>query len=235
MKICLFDIDGTLIVSGRAGQDAVLASLERVFGAVADPDSVPFAGRTDRAIMSDLFQLHGIPWTAANWDKFQQSYLDQLPLSLKQRSGQVLRGVRALLQQLTDHAGIHVGLLTGNVAAGAQQKLEHFQLWDFFAFGGFGDEHLSRDDVARAALRSAQAYVQTGVNPDDVWVIGDTPHDVQCGRAIGARAMAVATGSYSRRDLEAAAPDALLPDLTDTTGLIELLAGNAPRSGFTAT
>ena len=177
MKICLFDIDGTLIVSGRAGQDAVLVSLERVFGAVADPDSVPFAGRTDRAIMSDLFQLHGIPWTAANWDKFQQSYLDQLPLSLQQRSGQVLRGVRALLQQLTDHAEIHVGLLTGNVAAGAQQKLEHFQLWDFFAFGGFGDEHLSRDDVARAALQQRTVVPADGRGPRRC--VGDRRHSAR--------------------------------------------------------
>ena len=144
--------------------------------------------RTDRAILTDLFRQHGIAWTASNWQRFQQCYLRHLPRYLQQRAGQVLGGVRELLGQLRGREGTHVGLLTGNIRAGARQKLQHFQLWDDFAFGGFGDDHLSRDDVAREALQNARRQLQISGDPSDVWVIGDTPSDVQCGRAIGAGA-----------------------------------------------
>jgi phosphoglycolate phosphatase-like HAD superfamily hydrolase len=221
----LFDIDGTLIWSARAGKDAVLDSLADVFGATADPDEVEFAGRTDRAIIADLFRLYGIAWTPSNWQQFQQSYLRHLPRYLQQRSGQVLGGVHELLGQLRQSVDMHVGLLTGNVQAGAREKLQHFQLWDYFAFGGYGDDHFSRDDVAREALQNAHRYLRIEGDQSDVWVIGDTPNDVRCGRAIGARVLAVATGNYASSELAASRPDVLLEDLSATSRVTELLAG----------
>lgn len=209
IKICLFDIDGTLILSGRAGQDAVLATLWDLFGVKAEWDSVEFAGRTDRAIMSDLFQLNGIPWTSENWVRFQQAYLRHLPCSLRQRAGRVLPGVRELLDQFREGSHAEAGLLTGNVQAGAREKLRHFQLEEHFAFGGFGDEHELRDDVAREALRDARQHLQRPIDPTDVWVIGDTPSDVRCGRAIGAcaggRHRQLFTGSIGRSGTRSAA------------------------------
>jgi phosphoglycolate phosphatase-like HAD superfamily hydrolase len=113
--------------------------------------------------------------------------------------------------------------LTGNVRAGAQAKLGHFQLFDHFAFGGFGDLHFDRDDVAREALSAVQSHLDGEVNPERIWVIGDTPLDVRCARAIGARAVAVVTGWHSQEELSASRPDLLLPDLADPTLLLEAL------------
>ncbi len=223
MRICLFDIDGTLIRSGGAGQEAVLATLSELFGAQPQVDSVPFAGRTDRAIMTDLFRLHDIPWSQENWQRFQRSYQTRLPDFLRQRSGWVLPGVHELLAVLQRTEEAHLGLLTGNVRAGAEQKLRHFSLWEHFQFGGYGDDHVSRDAVAHEALQNAQDTLGLPVDPDDVWVIGDTPSDVACGRAIGARVLAVTTGGYSAEELAAAGPNLLREDLCETDYLLDLL------------
>src|SRR5262249_6688287 len=117
---------------------------------------------------------------------------------------------------------VAVGLLTGNVRAGAWLKLGHYGLDHHFAFGGFGDHHWERDDVAREALAAAHAHLPGRVVPERVWVIGDAPLYVQCARAIGVRAAAVATGWHSRAELAAARPDLLLTDLSDPTPLLQL-------------
>jgi phosphoglycolate phosphatase-like HAD superfamily hydrolase len=114
-----------------------------------------------------------------------------------------------------------VGLLTGNIRAGARIKLGHFGIYDYFLFGGFGDRHESRDDVAREALAETRRFVKRAVDPGRVWVIGDTPHDVTCARAIGARAVGVLTGWHSREEMEACRPDYLLQDLGDPTLLLD--------------
>ncbi|MEO2090012.1 MAG: HAD hydrolase-like protein, partial [Gemmataceae bacterium] len=111
-------------------------------------------------------------------------------------------------------------LLTGNVRRGAAAKLGHFGLWDYFPLGGFGDDHFERDDVARSALAEVQRYTGRSVNPSDVWVIGDTPLYVQCARAIGAKAVAVATGWHPYDELAACRPDAVFRDLTEASDLL---------------
>jgi phosphoglycolate phosphatase-like HAD superfamily hydrolase len=113
----------------------------------------------------------------------------------------------------------HVGLLTGNVRAGAEKKLGFFELFDHFAFGGFGDRHFDRDDVAREALDVVRERCGPNVSCDRIWVIGDTPLDVQCARAIGARVIAVATGLHSVEELAPSKPDLLLPNLSDLSSL----------------
>jgi phosphoglycolate phosphatase len=108
-----------------------------------------------------------------------------------------------------------VGLLTGNVRAGARVKLGHFGLYDHFAFGGFGDHHLDRDEVAREALAEVERRFNGRHSPERIWVVGDTPLDIRCARAIGARAVAVATGWHSEEELTAHGPDLFLTDLED--------------------
>lgn len=219
MRVYLFDIDGTLLFSGGAGSAAVKHVLADEFGLGEIKDGVAMSGRTDRVILRDLFRLHAIDDTEANWQRFLAGYLEELPRCLAARGGTVLPGVAELLDHLAGLSEVAVGLLTGNVREGARVKLTHFGLYHHFAFGGFGDEHLDRDDVARAAL--AETRDRLGYVPaEQVWVIGDTPFDVRCARAIGARVCAVATGTHDRDELAAADPDLLLDDLSQPESLL---------------
>src|SRR5205823_138073 len=127
-----------------------------------------------------------------------------------------------LLRQLAARSDVAVGLLTGNIRDGARVKLGHYGLFDFFSFGGYGDRHLDRDDVAREALDVARQFLSGTVFLDRIWVIGDTPLDVRCARCIGVRVAAVCTGFHSSEELAAAEPDLLLTDLSDPAPLLSL-------------
>ena len=156
MFVCLFDIDGTLLRSGGAGKAAMEAALSTAFGVPNSADGIPFSGRTDRSIGRDLFHLHGVETTPENWQRFLAAYLQHLPSCLDRHQGEILPGIAALLQRLAQRKDVTVGLLTGNIRAGARLKLEHFGLYEHFAFGGYGDNHWERDDVAREALAMAR-------------------------------------------------------------------------------
>jgi phosphoglycolate phosphatase-like HAD superfamily hydrolase len=225
MFACLFDIDGTLLSSGGAGKHAMYAAIASEFGVEQLNDGVPFAGRTDRAIGRDLFLKHGLHDSAENWLRFVRAYLRHLPQALHSRPGSVLPGVRSLLDQLRGRTNVLTGLLTGNLCDGARAKLSHYEIASYFAFGGFGDEHLDRCDVAREAVKAIASHYDQPVAADRVWVIGDTPLDIQCARAIGARVLAVCTGFHNASELAAERPDLLLTDLSDPSDLIGALQG----------
>lgn len=219
MLICLFDIDGTLLASGGAGKAALEGALRDQFG-VAHCKQIPYSGRTDRAIVRDLFHHHGIEETPDNLRGLLAAYLARLPECLRRHNGRVLPGIQELLQALSGRANVAVGLLTGNVRAGARAKLSHFGLFEQFAFGGFGDHHFERDDVAREALDAVREAVGGHIQGEHIWVIGDTPMDVSCARAIGANVAAVATGTHPRAELAACRPDIVLDDLSDFRKLL---------------
>jgi phosphoglycolate phosphatase len=223
MIACLFDIDGTLLASGGAGKAALEAAFTEIFG-IALRVHVPYSGRTDRAIARDLLGQHDVEPSMDNWQKLLTAYLARLPDSLNQHQGRVLPGMLALLQALQKRSDVALGLLTGNVRAGARVKLGHYGLYDHFAFGGFGDHHYERDDVAREALAAIHAHIGPHVLPERVWVIGDTPLDVQCARAIGAKVVAVCTGSHCYDELHASSPELLLRDFSDPRPFLDLLA-----------
>jgi phosphoglycolate phosphatase-like HAD superfamily hydrolase len=220
MPIVLFDIDGTLVRTGGAGKAAMEGALGAAFGVAELRDEVPYSGRTDVAIGRDLLRVHGIEPTPSNQLKLREAYLTHLPGSLQAKGGTVCPGVPELLRAIAGKPGVVLGLLTGNVRAGARTKLGHFGLWDYFACGGFGDEHFDRDDVARSALQAVRTHLGGEVNPSDVWVIGDTPLDVSCARAIGANAVAVATGWHPLDELAGCAPDLIFDDLSDHARLL---------------
>jgi len=223
MHIVLFDIDGTLIASGGAGKAALEMALAQEFGVTHLIDKLQLSGRTDRAIIADLFRLHALDDTPENRQRLIAAYLRNLPESLATRGGRVLPGIAVLLEKLGRRQDVAVGLLTGNVRAGARVKLGHFGLYDHFAFGGFGDHHLDRDEVAREALTEVERRFNGRHSPERIWVIGDTPLDIRCARAIGAQAVAVATGWHSEEELMAHGPDLLLTDLEDAEQLITRL------------
>ena len=219
MLICLFDIDGTLLASGGAGKAALESAFTEEFQ-VELRHKVPYSGRTDRAIVRDLLRLHDVEETPEVLDRLLRAYLQRLPASLNAHRGCVLPGIQHLLDHLRQRHGCAVGLLTGNVRAGAKAKLGHFGLDSHFRFGGFGDDHFDRDDVAREALASVRSAVDANVQPQQIWVIGDTPLDVRCARAIGAKVAAVATGVHSFDELVDSQPDVALHDLSDPAPLL---------------
>ena len=222
MHICFLDIDGTLVTTGGAGQAAFVVTLAKDFGiAEASSDGVSFAGRSDRAISMDLFALYDIAPSLENWQRFRLAYIKRLDEVLPAHRGSVLPGVVSLLEQLSARGDVALGLLTGNLREAAQRKLRHYGLWDWFEFGGFGDEHLDRNDIAAAALYDARRHLN-GSPHRNLVVIGDTPNDVRCARSIGARAVAVPTGKTPAEDLRAAQPDVLVETLEDTESIVRL-------------
>lgn len=226
MHVVFFDIDGTLIHSGGAGMTALRRAFAETF-ARPEPGDINTVGRTDRGIAGELFRQHAIEDSWEHWQQFHTAYLRHLTTQLPLREGRILPGVVALLEELAVRRHVALGLLTGNTAAGARIKLEHFGLYHHFAFGGYGEDHPEREAVAQAALGAAQAFLRTSLTPDRAWVIGDTNLDVRCARHIGAKAVAVASGFQPKQDLIDATPDLLFDDLRQCGPLLDLLDDGA--------
>lgn len=227
MRVCLFDIDGTLVNSGDAGQAAMESGLATTFGVSRPVEGISTAGRTDRAIIEDLIDFHGLPVDEVTFGKVSTAYLEQLPAELERLDGLTLPGIGDLLDELSVRDDLVLGLLTGNLVEGARCKLGHFQLDPYFEraghlFGGFGDLQRDRDDVARLGRERVRRELDWW-DPAEVWVIGDTPLDVRCARAIDVQVLAVATGVFSRSQIAASQPDALLDDLSETDRVLSIL------------
>jgi phosphoglycolate phosphatase-like HAD superfamily hydrolase len=234
MHICFLDIDGTLLLTGGAGQAAFAETFAADFGTPKLDGKVYFSGRSDKAIAMDLFRSHGIEPSEANWRRFRAGYLSRLEKSLIACKGSVLPGVPALLEALAARGDVAMGLLTGNMREGARRKLCHYGLWDWFPFGGFGDEHMERCAIAATALSAAELHLTSqaaiakanGTSANrQVVVIGDTPHDVQCGRSIGARCVGVSTGFTPAHELRGSQPDIFVETLETAAPILALFDG----------
>jgi phosphoglycolate phosphatase-like HAD superfamily hydrolase len=214
-RLILWDIDMTLVNTGAAGQHALVrATIER-FGGNGDLNGVEIAGRTDVAIAHQILRKHGTPVTRGNVDSFLDRYVALLPEELPKRDGCVLPGIRQLLEELAQQPDKTLGLLTGNLKRGAQLKLGHYDLWQFFPFGAFADDHHDRNVLGPCAVDRAAAHAGFQFHPQQVDVVGDTGHDVACGKAFGARTIAVATGSWPRQRLAECQPDFLFDDFAN--------------------
>src|SRR5262245_3238957 len=193
-SLVLFDIDGTLILSGRAGLRGLNRAVEDLYGVADAMRDVPIAGRTDRAIVHDVLHALGLEPTTPEVDRIRSAYLDHLRheiLKPPTSPSGILPGVATLLDALERRPGVGVGLLTGNFEQGAEIKLAHFVLWRRFSFGAFGDDHVNRRDLVPVALERAREAGH-GLQPASrVVIIGDTPLDVDCAHAHGARAVGV--------------------------------------------
>jgi phosphoglycolate phosphatase-like HAD superfamily hydrolase len=222
-RLLLWDIDGTLISTGAAGQGAIVRATAEQFGGDGNLEGVEIAGRTDLAIAHQILQKYGTKVTDENARAFLDIYLRLLAEELPRRAGCVLPGVLDLLERLASQPDTTLGLLTGNLERGAKLKLEHYDLWRFFTFGGFADDHHDRNHLGPFAL--SRALQGTGIKfaGAQVDVIGDTGHDIVCGKAIGARTVAVATGPWSREQLAGHDPDFLFDDLSNVDEVIQRL------------
>ena len=223
--LLLWDIDGTLLTSGGAGMRALRTPLRELHGIQASLDDIDYAGRTDRHILRQIFTRYDLPISEENFTRFLDHYVATLPSELANPGAFILPGVPALLTAAAARPDITQALLTGNVQRGARAKLSFHGLWDFFPFGAFADDSEHRNDLGPHALRRAREHTGVDFSPARVWVIGDTPHDIACGRIIGAQTLAVATGSHSVAALSAHAPTAVLPDLSDAIAFWRLIDG----------
>ena len=225
--LLLWDIDGTLVLSGGAGMRALKVTLEAVFEVKGSLSDIDFAGRTDKWITKRIFEKFEIEPSPENFDRFLSAYLEVLPVELSASSATLLPGVKDLVQVASRTEGVTQGLLTGNLRKGAEAKLRLHSLWEYFPFGAFADDSEYRNDLGPFALSRAQSHAGVIFPPERVWVIGDTPHDVACGKAIGARTIGVATGGHhSVDDLLESRPTAVLRDLSDSERFWSIVNGS---------
>jgi len=217
--VWLFDVDGTLLLTKGAGREAMSAALRDHFAVDDDLTTIPFAGRTDALILSDVLQRHRLELLDGDRERFWGRVSVHMRLLMVPPRGGLLPGVRELLGSIADEPAWVCALLTGNVSEMARIKLQTFGVFDRFAWGAFGDEGPDRNAIARLAV--LRAMERHGAPPERCIVVGDTEHDVACARAAGARCVAVASGGTPRGRLEAEAPDLLLDDLTEPRRLLE--------------
>jgi len=224
--LILFDIDGTLLLSGRAGLRAMTRAFADTFGITNAFEGQSFGGRTDSYLVSTALRANGMPDTPEQHERFRQIYIPLLAEEIEHPgSGHkgLMPGARELLEALGDHDHLHLALLTGNYREAAEVKLQHFELWDFFEWGAFSDDAADRNALVPIARRRAETYDIPGEAIERVIVIGDTPHDIECARVAGAKSIAVATGGFTVEQLREFGADEVLPDLSDTQRVIELL------------
>jgi phosphoglycolate phosphatase len=218
-KLYLFDIDGTLLASGGAGMAALREMARELFGR-DNLDGIEVAGRTDSLIARELLAREGKEATPEAITTIIDCYLTHLTRLLPLTQGTLLPGIIELLDTLKARPDCVLALLTGNVSRGAELKLTHYKVWDYFEFGAFADDHHDRNELGVFARARARERHGIEFPPESIYVLGDTPHDVTCARAIGAKAVAIATGGYAREQLAACTPDFLFDDLSNVPEVI---------------
>jgi|SRR5215203_499161 len=225
-KLVLFDIDGTLVLTGGAGLRAMNMALKNVFGHDDGLAGIPLAGRTDWAILSDAVARVGKPLDRDLLETLRRAYIENLATEIDapgRGPKAVMPGVRELLDELRGREDVFVALLTGNFEEGARIKLDHFGLWHYFSCGAYGGDAADRNALVPFAVARARACGLPPLAAHDVIVVGDTPHDVSCAEAAGAIAVAVATGGHTVEELRDTRANLVLPDLSERRTFLELL------------
>ncbi len=220
MKLVLFDIDQTILHSGGAGEKALTLALRDRFGREETLENIEIAGKTDVWIAHRIFEAHGIEPHPENVERFLDGYLGHLRTELARNQGRLLPGFPEIIDAMARLPNVAVGLLTGNLRRGAELKLRHYGVLDRFTFGAFADDSHERNLLGPFARKRAMEAHGTDIRNGDIYIIGDTPHDIACAKAIQARSVGVATGRYSRAALEAAGADFVFDDLSDVDGVI---------------
>lgn len=218
MRLILFDIDGTLIYAHGAGHRSLVGAMQSVFGTSGPHAAYDWRGKTDPQIVSELLRLAGISREAldAHLDECFDAYVRSLETLLANgHPVDVLPGVELLVRGLDERTDLLVGLLTGNVERGAIAKLRPTGLLPFFRLGAFGSDDANRRNLPAVARERARRLTGIHIPFSDTLIIGDTPLDVDCARACGAQAVAVATGQHSMAELEASHPNLLFPNFAD--------------------
>jgi phosphoglycolate phosphatase len=221
MIILFWDIDGTLLTTGKAGIPAWEDAVRDVTGRDFDLAAIRIAGLSDYLIAVRTFELLGLEATPDQIDRLVSRYEERLQVTLTQRKGQAMPNVREILDATREHRDIRSYLLTGNTRGGARAKLTHYDLWKYFPDGAFAQDTGDRPSIAARAVALAR---QAGpMSEERLFVIGDTPHDVHAANAIGALTIAVATGGYTRAELETHQPWRVFDELPPVSEFLELI------------
>ena len=228
MRLFLFDIDGTLISSRGVGRQAITRALVEVYGTAGAVDRYDLRGKTDLRIVADVMRDAGLPDAVveAGLPACFDAYVRELTALIGDGGCvQAMPGIADLVRALAGRDDALVGLLTGNIARGAELKLRPTGLWPLFRVGAFGSDDVDRRRLPAIACARARALVGRDFPFERVTIIGDTPHDVDCARACGAVAVAVATGQYRHDELAACTPDLLFSDFSDVAATLRDLVG----------
>ncbi|MCL7963339.1 MAG: HAD hydrolase-like protein [marine benthic group bacterium] len=224
----LFDIDGTLVDTLGAGRAALERAMIEVYDETGPIDELDFHGRTDPSIVRELLGLAGKtgPWISARFPILWRTYLAFLEEELSRREGQVtlFEGVLDLLEALDGDERYLVGLVTGNLEGGAIRKLRAGGIAERFNYGAYGSDSERRADLPPIAVDRASELIGSRLRTKDAIVIGDTPEDISCARASGARVIAVATGRHGPAELRHFRPDAVVESLAETDDILQILA-----------
>ncbi len=221
--VIFWDIDGTLLSTGGAGRFAWAEATEEVCGRPLDPAAFTTAGLTDVEIAADIWGRLGDAGDHGQIDRLIRRYEALLPERLPWKEGMVLPGVREILEDLGQRPGVASLLLTGNTEAGGRAKLRYYGLDEYFTVGAFADGTTDRVAIARKGWALASQALGSALEPDRAFVVGDTPHDIRCARAIGVRAVAVATGAYTTVQLGAHEPWWVIDQLPSSEKFAERL------------
>ncbi len=225
--LVLFDIDGTLLTSLRAGIGAMTTAVRELHGIEPDFEGVEIHGRLDRLIWRDLAAKHGLPAGEDDHARFKQTYARHLGERLAAaNTATPLPGTHALVEAVRGQPGVTIGLLTGNYEETGRLKVRHAGFDpDHFVVNAWGDEGPDRRSLVPVARERYARRHGTHLSPERVVIIGDTPADVDCAKAHGARVLAVATGGFTEEALRATAADAVMPSLADTAGALRWIVG----------
>jgi phosphoglycolate phosphatase-like HAD superfamily hydrolase len=228
VRLFLFDVDGTLVTASGAGRLALGRALERVYGTTGPIETYDFRGKTDPRIVWDLMGGAGLA-EAAIADRLAacfEAYVAELETLLADGARvRVMPGIAAVVQALAARDDAVVGLLTGNIEPGARAKLRPTGLLPLFRVGAFGSDDMDRRRLPAVACQRAERVVGRRFAFEQVTIIGDTPLDVDCARACGAVAVAVATGFHPAEELAACGPDLFFPDFADVPAALAALTG----------
>lgn len=215
IELVLFDIDGTLVRTGGAGIEAFRKVFVTEFGATDGFEKLKFAGRTDISLVREFFEYHKIPMTQENTERFFEHYVFLLDYILSNGAPKPCEGVLDFIAALRALPKPPVlGLLTGNIRLGGEIKLRHTGLWGTFTMGAFAEDGEDRNHIAAAGRDRGSQILGKKLHGEEILVIGDTPHDIRCGRYIDAKVLAVGTGGATMDELKAHHPDWAVENLT---------------------
>lgn len=227
LKLVLFDIDGTLLMSGGGGKRALNKAFMALFGVSEAFEGIPVAGRTDHLIFEDAVARAGVTVTTESRANFYTCYFNFLREEILKpgpRKG-IMPGVKELLSRLEANQNIVLGLLTGNFSEAAKIKLTYFHLWHYFICGAYGNDGVQRRELVPVAIKRARDLGKDIQSAAQVIIVGDTPLDIECATSTGAVSIAVATGYFSTSELRSHGADHVMPDLQDSGAVIKIING----------